>query len=98
MAPSRRKPKLPSLDGRRPADGGAGDTLSATQRRKGEHIRINLEEDVQSKGISSGLERYRLVHVALPELDLNEVGTGTTFLGHSLQAPILVSCMTGGVE
>ena len=98
MAPSRRKPKLPSLDGRRPADGGAGDTLSATQRRKGEHIRINLEEDVQSKGISSGLDRYRLVHVALPELDLNEVDTGTTFLGHSLRAPILVSCMTGGVE
>lgn len=71
---------------------------NATQRRKGDHIRINLEEDVQAKGISSGLERYRLVHMALPELDLNEVSTATTFLGRPLQAPLLVSCMTGGIE
>ncbi len=98
MAPSRHKPKLLSPDSRHPADGGTGDTLSATQQRKGEHIRINLEEDVQSKGVNSGLERYRLVHMALPELDLNEVDARTTFLGHSLRAPILVSCMTGGVE
>jgi isopentenyl-diphosphate delta-isomerase len=98
MATSRRKPKLLSPDGRRSADGGTGDTLSATQQRKGEHIRINLEEDVQSKGISSGLDRYQLVHMALPELNLHEVETTTTFLGHRLRAPVLVSSMTGGVE
>ncbi len=71
---------------------------NATQRRKGDHIRINLEEDVQAKGITTGLERYRLVHMALPELDLAEVSTATTFLGHHLHAPLLVSCMTGGIE
>src|SRR5215212_4847351 len=98
MVRSRREPKRLPPDSQYPAYGGTSETLSATQRRKGEHIRINLEEDVQSKGVSSGLERYRLVHMALPELDLNEVDTGTTFLGHSLRAPILVSCMTGGVE
>jgi isopentenyl-diphosphate delta-isomerase len=68
-----------------------------TETRKAEHIRINLEEDVRAKGVTSGLERYRLQHSALPELDLAEVDTGTVFLGHRLGAPILVSCMTGGV-
>jgi isopentenyl-diphosphate delta-isomerase len=98
MASPRRETELPAPDGRHPADGEISVTLSETQRRKIEHIQINLEEDVQSRGISSGLERYRLVHMALPELDLNEVDAGTTFLGRRLRAPILVSCMTGGVE
>jgi isopentenyl-diphosphate delta-isomerase len=71
---------------------------SATQRRKGDHIRINLEEDVQAKGITSGLERYRFVHAALPELDLAEVDTATSFFGRRVRVPLLVSCMTGGVE
>jgi len=40
--------------------------------RKSDHIRINLEENVSS-GQSTGLERYRFVHRALPELDLEAV-------------------------
>ena len=39
--------------------------------RKSDHIRINLEEDVHS-GLTSGLERYRFVHRALPELNLED--------------------------
>jgi isopentenyl-diphosphate Delta-isomerase len=98
MAPPPREPDISSPDGSQPLNGELSSTLSTTQQRKVEHIRINLEEDVQSKGISSGLDRYRLVHMALPELDLNEVDTSATFLGHRLRAPVLVSCMTGGVE
>jgi isopentenyl-diphosphate delta-isomerase len=98
MAPPRRAAKLLAPDGQHPADGAIGGALSTTQHRKVEHIRINLEEDVQAKGVSSGLERYRLIHMALPELDLNAVDAGTTFLGRRLRAPILISCMTGGVE
>jgi isopentenyl-diphosphate delta-isomerase len=81
-----------------PSNDGRESESNATQRRKGDHIRINLDEDVQSKGITSGLERYRLIHQALPELDLADVDTGTTFLGRRLQAPILISSMTGGIE
>ncbi len=64
--------------------------------RKADHIRINLEEDVAFHEITTGLERYRFVHQALPELDLAEVNTSHTFLGKTLRAPLLISCMTGG--
>ncbi|HJZ61929.1 MAG TPA: type 2 isopentenyl-diphosphate Delta-isomerase [Miltoncostaeaceae bacterium] len=67
-------------------------------RRKADHIRIALEEDVGFAGLTTGLERFRFVHQALPELDLEEVDTSTVLLGRRLAAPILVSCMTGGAE
>ena len=46
---------------------------ATTASRKAEHIRINLEEDVSGKGITTGLERYHFTHSALPECDLAEV-------------------------
>jgi len=53
---------------------------------------------VTSKGLTSGFERWRFVHCALPEIDLSDVDTSTTFLGRRLAAPILISCMTGGTS
>lgn len=91
MATRARTPSTGSADGQPPE-------VNATSQRKAEHIRINLEEDVQARGITSGLERYQLVHTALPELDLGQIDTRVTFLGHHLRAPLLISCMTGGVE
>jgi isopentenyl-diphosphate Delta-isomerase len=64
-------------------------------KRKNDHIRINLEEDVRS-GITTGLERFRLEHCALPEISLDEVDLTTHFLGHTLGMPLLISSMTGG--
>lgn len=66
--------------------------------RKADHIRINLEEDVQFPRLTTGLERYRFVHDALPELDLDAVDTRSTLLGKVLQTPLLISSMTGGTE
>lgn len=68
-----------------------------TTSRKAEHLRINLEENVTAKGITSGLEKYRFLPRALPEIDLEQVDTSAIVLGHQLQAPLLISCMTGGV-
>lgn len=65
------------------------------QRRKDEHLRIAIEEDVSS-GLTNGFEDFTLLHQALPELDLGQVDISTTFLGYSLAAPILISSMTGG--
>ncbi|MCZ7551131.1 MAG: type 2 isopentenyl-diphosphate Delta-isomerase [Anaerolineae bacterium UTCFX2] len=65
--------------------------------RKSDHIRINLEEDVRS-GLTTGLERYRFQHRALPELDLEAVNLSQELFGRKLAAPILISSMTGGTE
>jgi isopentenyl-diphosphate delta-isomerase len=66
------------------------------ESRKAEHLRVCLEEDVRAAGISSGFERFRFVHQALPEMDLSDVDLSTGFLDHDLAAPILISSMTGG--
>ena len=65
------------------------------ERRKADHIRINLEQDVASRR-TTGLERYRFGHEALPELDMAQIDLGTQALGKRLAAPILISSMTGG--
>jgi len=68
------------------------------EQRKADHIRINLEENVGFDQLTTGLEHYRFVHQALPELKLAEVDLSTTLFGHSLRAPLLISSMTGGTE
>lgn len=65
-------------------------------RRKLDHLRICTEEDVAARGSTTGLERYRLIHRALPELDLDEINLNTHFLGKMLKAPLLISAITGG--
>jgi isopentenyl-diphosphate delta-isomerase len=67
-------------------------------QRKQDHLRIVVDEAVGALGVTTGLERYRLMHRALPELDLVAIDMGTQFLGHELRVPLLISGMTGGVE
>ncbi|NIK76018.1 isopentenyl-diphosphate delta-isomerase [Paenibacillus castaneae] len=74
------------------------DQLAATARRKGEHIRICLQEQVNSVGVETGLERYRFKHNALPELSFHEVKLDSEFFGRQLGTPLLVSSMTGGTD
>lgn len=68
------------------------------QSRKADHLRICLDDKVQCQEITTGLERYRFTHCCLPELDAQAIQLGTTFLGYPLQAPLLISSMTGGTE
>jgi isopentenyl-diphosphate delta-isomerase len=67
-----------------------------TSDRKDAHIRINLHEDISFDRLTTGLETYRFVHEALPELDLDAVSTRTNFLGKPLAFPFIISSMTGG--
>jgi isopentenyl-diphosphate delta-isomerase len=66
------------------------------QQRKSDHIRINLQEDVAFKRLSTGFERYRFVHCALPAFNLEDVDTCTSLLNKRLAAPFIISSMTGG--
>lgn len=69
----------------------------ATQTRKADHLRVCLEDNVQFQ-TTTGLERYRFTHCCLPELDRRDLDLSTSFLGKRLQAPLLISSMTGGTE
>ncbi|NIM92662.1 MAG: type 2 isopentenyl-diphosphate Delta-isomerase [Anaerolineales bacterium] len=71
--------------------------VTATSRRKANHIKINLQEDVRS-GLTSGLENIHFEHNAVPELDLKEINLSLEFLGRPMEAPILISSMTGGTS
>ena len=69
--------------------------VAPIDQRKADHIKINLEKDVRS-ALTTGLEKYRFTHEALPELDLEGVDAGLNLFGKPLAAPMLISSMTGG--
>ncbi len=71
--------------------------VTPTSARKADHLRINLEEDVHS-GLTTGLEHYHFKHQAIPEINLADVDLKLSLFGKSLNAPILISSMTGGTE
>jgi len=72
-------------------------TQGQLEQRKADHIRINLEQDVASRA-TTGLDKIRFVHQALPELDMNAIDMSLSIYGKTLQSPLLISCMTGGTE
>ena len=69
-----------------------------TESRKVDHIRINLDQNVQFPRLTTGLEKYRFMHQAVPELSLADIDTSVELFGKSLDSPILISSMTGGTE
>ena len=72
--------------------------LTKTQQRKKEHLELCLDTDSVTNSSGTGLDRYRFLHNALPELDIAELDLSTTFLGKRIKAPILISSMTGGFD
>ncbi|GGC98021.1 type 2 isopentenyl-diphosphate Delta-isomerase [Aquisalinus flavus] len=72
--------------------------MSEIQSRKQDHIDIVLNRDVGFPGVTTGFEKYRFDHVALPELALDAVSLQSAFLGHTLALPFLISSMTGGPD
>ena len=69
-----------------------------TEKRKSEHIEIVLNREVSGSGITTGFEKYRFIHQALPEIRYADISLATDFLGKSLKAPFLISSMTGGTD
>ncbi|PSN19767.1 type 2 isopentenyl-diphosphate Delta-isomerase [filamentous cyanobacterium CCP5] len=71
---------------------------SDTQNRKADHLRVCLDEDVQCRQVTTGLENYRFTHCCLPELNRADIDLSSEFLSKSLGVPLLISSMTGGTE
>ncbi len=71
--------------------------VTQTSSRKADHIRINLDEDVRS-GLTTGLEHFQFTHQALPELNLQDIDLNSVLFNRQLNAPILISSMTGGTD
>src|SRR3954462_11676444 len=67
----------------------------AIEVRKAEHLTIAAQDGVDHR-TGTGLENVRLRHRALPGRDLADVDLAAPFLGVRLEAPLLVSAMTGG--
>jgi len=67
---------------------------SRTEQRKAEHVDIILQENVSAE--YNFWNDVRLVHDALPEIDLDDIDTSVKLLGKRLEAPLVISSMTGG--
>jgi len=65
-----------------------------TSSRKLDHLRICLEEDIESG--STGFEDIRLVHNALPDSNMDTLDLSTDLFGHRFGSPLFISAMTGG--
>jgi isopentenyl-diphosphate Delta-isomerase len=67
------------------------------RRRKREHLELALEGGPGSAS-GPGWADVRLVHEALPELDLEDIDLAVDLLGRRLAAPLVIAGMTGGHE
>ena len=70
----------------------------SNRKRKHEHLHINLTKDVQFESVSTGLENFRFIHQALPEVDASSIDLSVALFGKTLSAPLLLSPMTGGIK
>jgi isopentenyl-diphosphate Delta-isomerase len=68
--------------------------MTGIEQRKADHIQVALEEDVVS--CHDYWNEVKLLHDALPEIDLDEVDTSTELFGRKLSCPLMVTAITGG--
>lgn len=67
-------------------------------QRKLDHIDLCADDEVEYRGKTTLLEEVELVHDSLPELCVDAIDLSTQAFGRRLQAPLLISGMTGGAE
>lgn len=73
-------------------------TKEANSRRKQEHLEIVLNQAVEFQKITTGLDGYRFIHQALPEIDLAGIDLSSELFGKRIKAPLIISSMAGGIE
>jgi len=68
--------------------------MNQTEERKREHIDISLKENVSAH--HNYWDDVILIHNALPEINEDEINLSIELFGKKLQAPLVISAMTGG--
>ena len=63
--------------------------------RKDDHIDIALQQTTQP-ALSNSFDAIQFEHCALPELSLDQIDLRSSMFGRTLNAPLLISSMTGG--
>lgn len=66
------------------------------KQRKIDHIKLSLDEGSQS--YLNPFDKYQLNYRALPEINLDDVTTGTKLFGKSISQPLIIASMTGGTQ
>ena len=67
-----------------------------TRKRKADHIRISLNQNVQARRVTTGFRDIHFVHKALPEINKQKIDLSTTIFNHKFAAPLIVGAITGG--
>lgn len=73
-------------------------TADDMARRKSDHLQIVLSGAAHAHAVTTGLEQIRFEHCALPDCNCDDIDLSVEFLGRRLQAPLLISSMTGGPQ
>jgi len=68
--------------------------MNKIESRKDEHVRLALEKNVTAS--YNYWDDISLIHNALPEINKSDIDLSVEFLDKQLNAPILISGMTGG--
>lgn len=64
--------------------------------RKNDHLDIVLDPSRATSASSTGFDAFVFEHCAIPELHLDDIDLHANMFGRHLQAPLLISSMTGG--
>ena len=71
---------------------------AAISSRKDDHIDLCASEQIEYRRKTTLLEEVELMHDSLPEVDVEEIDLSLELFGRRLQAPLLITGMTGGAE
>jgi isopentenyl-diphosphate delta-isomerase len=69
-----------------------------TAKRKREHLKLCLTDDVQFKSKTNGFDKYDFMHYALTEVEIDKINFEIKLFKKKINYPFLISCMTGGTS
>ena len=70
--------------------------MNQTERRKDDHVRISIQENVSST--YNYWDDVKLIHNAIPEINKDEIDLSIKLFNKKLNAPLIISAMTGGYK